>query len=133
MQPREPDEFAPFVAVTLAGAGVTGLNPAFDRTGIAFDSVRRHAFSGNYGPTFANTHTHAAIRAPVIIDHRLFLDHFNSIHRAVAHTVSASDAFFFVNIHFQFLNCFLYTWEPFLFSCALCYRVGQLARFRLAG
>ena len=102
VQPCEPDEFTRFVAVTLTGADVPGLNPAFDRTGIAFDSIRRHAFSGNYGITLANSHAHAAIRAPVIIDHRLFLDHFNSIHRAVAHTVSTSDAFVFVNIHSLF-------------------------------
>jgi hypothetical protein len=99
MQAGEPYQFAGFMAITLAGTEVPGLNPAFDGAGVAFDGVWRHAFGGNHRIAFTNPQAHAAIRAPVIIDYRLFLDHFNGIYGAVSHAIPAADAFFLVYIH----------------------------------
>jgi hypothetical protein len=107
VQPGEAHQFARFVAVALTGAEVPGLNPAFDRAGIAFDSARRHAFSIHHRITFANPQAHAAMRAPVIIDHRLFFNHFNGIHRAVAHAIPATDAFVRIDLHWIKSTSFL--------------------------
>jgi hypothetical protein len=75
------------------------MDPALDRTGIAFNRACRHAISSNHRITFANAHTHATVGTPMIIDHRLFLDHFNGIHRAVPHAKPASSAFINVDLH----------------------------------
>jgi hypothetical protein len=60
--------------------------------------------------------------APVIVDHRLFLDHFNGIHRAIAHAIPAADAFILVNVHWLKSTFFDRSLSDILFSATPIYR-----------
>jgi hypothetical protein len=85
----------------MAGADVTGIDPAFNRTGITFDGLRRHAFCGCNGLLFTHPHADAAIRAPVVVDHGFLFDQLDGVHRTIPHAKPAADAFLSVYFHFQ--------------------------------
>jgi hypothetical protein len=99
MQGGYPNQRTAIIAITMTGADVTGIDPAFNRTGIAFEGIRAHGIIGSDSPSFTYPLADAALRAPVIIDDGFFLLQLDGVHRTIPHTKPAADAFICIYFH----------------------------------
>jgi hypothetical protein len=99
MQRGYPKQRTVIISVTMTGADVAGIDPAFNGTGITFNGIRAHGIIRSNSLNFTYPLTDSALSAPMIVDDGLFLIQFHGLHRTIPHAKPAADAFFRIYSH----------------------------------
>jgi hypothetical protein len=86
------------IFIAMACAYVSGLDPAYDGTGITLNRSGSWNFVAHQGPRLTNPDACPTVRATLTND-SFFLYQANSTNRAVPDTESASGTFFNINYH----------------------------------
>jgi hypothetical protein len=79
MQRCDPHQVAVIIAVAMASADVSGVDPAFDGTGITLDGIPRHGFFSIDRVLFANPPADPAAGTPMVIDDCFLFNNLNSL------------------------------------------------------
>jgi hypothetical protein len=93
MQRGDPNQFTVRIAVPVTGSDVPGIDPAFNRTGIALDGPLGHTLIGNDCLLLTHPLAHTAMGTPVVVDDRFLFHKFNGFHRAIPNAKTATDTF----------------------------------------
>ena len=86
------------IFIAMACAYVSGLDPAYDGTGLTLNRSSSWNFVAHQGPRFTNPEACTTVSATLVND-RLFLYQTNSTNRAIPDAESASGTFFNINYH----------------------------------